>query len=272
MYSSTFVAAALLAIAAADVGASISAVQSNVELLDSLVKGWSSADGLPKALIIQESFAPLSEAVLALQSAVPSSVSASEAQTLVGELSSLVGAIQGLLGDLSSKAADFNAVGAGSIVGGDIKALVGPSGQIASSAVSAIPSDADCAVYSSATALVNNLAGAFKSAAGAYSVDAGSFPSVPSCPGGGSGSGSAAASSAAPASSGAAASSAAPASSGAAASSAAASSNGTGPAVATSTLVSTVCPTCTEVAPSNGAAGKAMGLGAAVAGVVAMLL
>lgn len=269
MYSKTFILAALASLVAADLAGDASAVIETASILSSLVDGWSSGDGLSGALVIQQSYAPLSEAVAALEGSSGSLSDADITSDNVSALATLSTTVAGLLDALTSKAADFEAVGASTIVQGDIRELSGPSGSIINNVYSV--GSAECDAISSLAGPVGSLSAAFGSAADAYGAQAPTFPEL-TCAGGDSGSdSSSAAESSAEATSG--SDESAPAESSAAEETSAAASGGDETAVVSEVVTEAVCTkeTCTGVASANAAATNGLALGA-VAAVIGALL
>lgn len=176
MYSKSLVIAAIASLAAADFAGDASAVIETASLLSGLVAGWSSGDGLVGALAIQETYGPLSEAVAALEGTSGSVTTADITADNLSALATLSSTVAGLLDALTAKAADFAAVGASTIVQGDITQLSGPSESIVGNIYSV--GSADCEAVSSLAGPVGSLSAAFASAAGAYSVGAPSFPEL----------------------------------------------------------------------------------------------
>lgn len=176
MNAQLLAAAILLQVAKAAWSDDVAAVSSDAAVLSGSVAGWSSADGLQGALGIQGYVPTLSSALAALSDAA-GSLSASDID--VDATNSLVSAVSGLLSALSEKAGDFNAVGAGSIVGNDLKELAPPSAAVVSDIIKVVSDD--CAKLGSLTSGISVIGAAFSSAAAALSVDPPNFPSVPSC-------------------------------------------------------------------------------------------
>lgn len=181
MYSKSLILAALASFVAADLAGDASAVIETASILSSLVDGWSSGDGLSGALVIQQTYGPLSDAVAALEGSVGSVTEADITSDNVNALATLSTTVAGLLDALTSKASDFESVGASSIVQGDIQELSGPSGNIINTVYSI--GSADCDAISSLVGPVGSLSAAFGSAAQAYSADAPTFPEL-TCAGG----------------------------------------------------------------------------------------
>lgn len=179
MYKS-IILAALASLVAADFNADASAVAETASKLASLVNGWSSGDGLSGALAIQQTYDPLSSAVLQLKS----SVAGTDPKTAnIDGINNMASAVTSLLEALASKANDFKAVGAEQIVQGDLKGLGSPSADIVNELVSI--GQNDCNLVNSVSDDAKKLTSAFSSAASVYGVDPPSFSEI-TCSGGSS--------------------------------------------------------------------------------------
>ncbi|PRT56730.1 hypothetical protein B9G98_04350 [Wickerhamiella sorbophila] len=293
MLSQITIIAALYSLVAADAAGAISSLQSIVEDLDSKVQSWDSAAGLQGALVIQADIPSLTDAVANLSSELPSSVDNDQAKTLVSNLAPLGAAISALLNDLANKANDFQSVGATEIVKGDISELASPAADVVSKAINGLPTDADSDVLGSASSIVSVVSAGFSTGAEAFGAPTVAWPvvNVGDASAAASGASSAAASGAS--SAGSAAASDAASSAGSAAASDAASSAAKSDAAVTSaaetssaaksSAKSSSASNSTKTSSksssssssdksSNAAVLTTYGVGAALAGAVAMLL
>ncbi|PRT55494.1 hypothetical protein B9G98_03114 [Wickerhamiella sorbophila] len=164
--------------------ASITAVESNLDILNSLVQSWSKYDGILGAIDIQQNFYPLYRACTSLndQAGKLTVVESKNVANYISSMNGLVAEISTLIGSLNEKANDMISVGAGSIVSGDIVSLAGPASDIEVKLFANLPSDAPCIQIASAAEVASNMDAAYKNAAASYTITKGipEFPAAPS--------------------------------------------------------------------------------------------
>ncbi|ANB14952.1 hypothetical protein AWJ20_2569 [Sugiyamaella lignohabitans] len=161
----------------AAIASNLASIQSACTSTDSLVRSFTSSQGLLAALNIQTSEQNIQSAVNAAitNAGALSAPTACDEQVIVAALLAAAPSITQLLSDITSKQADFNAVGVSSIIVNDLTSLQSGTFKLESQVYAKVPCSALTSAKSSLTAINNG----FASALTAYGASGAAAPVSP---------------------------------------------------------------------------------------------